>query len=112
MTNTVTIQPQQPGRTSYDPSARLPYPWHLDVSHAESAFEIPVLRQDFWKGNPRALLGFARGDVHEIALTLADFADDPQRAVGMKPVFISDDDEVWSTEVDIASVHDHRSAGT
>lgn len=49
--------------------------------------------QDIWKGDPVALVGFqARFDVKTIDLLLEQWMDDPQRAVGMYPVFVEHTD--------------------
>lgn len=49
--------------------------------------------QDIWKGDPIALIGFqTRFDVQTVDLLLQDWVKDPQRAVGMYPVFVEQTD--------------------
>lgn len=56
---------------------RLPYPLHV----LEDGL---VLRQDFWKGDPWRVIGFAaRVDVHRIDLTWEAAWAEPERAIGM-----------------------------
>ena len=85
---------------------RLPYPFHVDSNG-------DVLRQDFWKGNPTRVIGFAaRLDVHAIDLPWQDALGAPQRAVGMYAV-TSDSKGGWATHtVAIETVTDHRQAPT
>lgn len=53
-----------------------------------NALTCKVEDQDHWKGDPLQLLGFqAAPDVQAIKLFDDRFVEDPQRAVGMYPVF-------------------------
>lgn len=55
---------------------RLPYPFHV---HEDGT----VARQDFWRGDPAAVVGFQnRADVQHVDLWWADVVTDPRRAVG------------------------------
>ncbi len=59
---------------------RLPYPYHV-------AEDGSVQRQDFWRGEPSAIVGFQRRvDVQSVDLYWEDAWKDPQKAVGMYPV--------------------------
>lgn len=56
---------------------RLPYPFHVDEAGN-------VDRQDFWRGEPLAIIGFqADPDVQQVDLHWRDFLKAPQAAVGM-----------------------------
>lgn len=56
---------------------RLPYPLHV----LEDGL---VLRQDFWKGDPWRVAGFARRvDVHRLDLTWEQAWAEPELAIGM-----------------------------
>jgi len=77
----ISIQP------SMTPDMHRPYPYFI-VAEAESDYAGFVLRQDFWKGDPYALVGFQdRFDVQTVDLHLRDFIADPSKAVGKYPVF-------------------------
>jgi hypothetical protein len=70
---------QQSARTN----GVLPYPFHVDAATGD------IGRQDFWRGNPAAVIGFQRdADVHTIDLAWADAVADPQQAVGMFTVTV------------------------
>ena len=70
----ITIQPQQQA------DGRLPYPYHVTESGA-------ILRQDFWSGNPKKLLGFSsEPTAGRIDLSLREFVREPHLALGMCPV--------------------------
>ena len=70
---------------------RQPYPFHVEAATGM------VQRQDFWRGDPLAVIGFAaRLDVHSIDLSWEAAAADPQRAVGMY-VVTADNKGRWST---------------
>ena len=68
----------------------LPYPYIIDNWGN-------VGRQDFWKGEPKRLMGFnSLPEAGDISLLFFDFWDDPEKAVGMFPVF-EDLGGVWKT---------------
>lgn len=67
-----------------------PYPLHVTEGGE-------VLRQDFWKGDPARVIGFAaRVDVRSIDLYWSDAWTEPERAVGMYPV-TADAEGGWAT---------------
>lgn len=77
MATRIRIQP------STLPDLSSPYPW---VIHENGDVED----QPFWNGDPAALVGFqSRFDDHELTLLLSQWWADPQRAVGMYPVFVA-----------------------
>lgn len=68
------------------PDLLKPLPWTIRE-------DGDVEDQDVWKGDPVALVGFqARFDVQTIDLLVKEWMDDPQRAVGMYPVFVEHSD--------------------
>lgn len=61
---------------------RLPYPYFV-------AEDGSVDGQDFWRGEPDAVVGFQDDvDVQRLDLSWADAWQDPQRAVGKFPVLV------------------------
>jgi hypothetical protein len=96
---TYTIQPAQDGVPvgSYDPLKPVPYPFHI-------AADGSVLRQDFWKGDPASLLGFQATEEHHIDLWREEWIHDPQAAVGMFPVFVTDKGQMYSYTLAVAKV--------
>lgn len=79
MTRVISIQP------SMTPDMRRPYPFFI-VGEGEGSGL--VLRQDFWKGEPYALMGFQDAfDVQHVDLHVRDFLAEPEKAVGKYPVF-------------------------
>lgn len=72
----------------------MPYPFFIEPDGS-------VGKQEFWKGDPAKLIGFAkRIDRHEITLPFAKFWKQPGRCLGMYPVFADSKDE-WSTYGDV-----------
>lgn len=68
----------------------LPYPFFVQPGGL-------IGRQDFWRSNPRALVGFAPlDDDHTIEVSLGEFFADPQSAVGLQPV-LADAKGNWAT---------------
>jgi hypothetical protein len=70
-----------------------PYPFHVraDDGHIE--------RQDFWRGNPLQVVGFAeRLDGRAVDVFWRTIAEDPQRAVGMY-VVTADSRGGWATHL-------------
>lgn len=95
-----SIQPAQTSNPTaeYDPKLPLPYPWHIENDGA-------VGRQDFWHGTPSRLVGFQTGDVQRVTLTTeAWMAGDADAAVGLHPVFVDDDGDMWNDERPVTSV--------
>jgi len=68
-----------------------------------------VLQQDFWKGSPLALVGFqADLAVLHVDLFRKDWWKDPQKAVGMYPVFVDSNEHfaVWLLAVETVAVRE------
>lgn len=77
---------------------QLPYPFHVDENGN-------VLRQDFWRGDPAAVIGFQdRVDVQRVNLWWKQVVADPQRAVGKYAVTVDSDGGMATRVVAIASV--------
>lgn len=94
---TITLQPLGFGGTE-------PYPYHIDKRGN-------VERQDFWKGNPKSLIGFCyRPKAGEINLDLKDFLADPLKAVNLFPVFEKADGSWYTlkTIIESVTVHDTK----
>lgn len=68
----------------------VPYPFHIEPSG-------DVARQDFWKGDPAALIGFQQ-DANRQTVDLLNRAwqGDPQEAVGMYPVFVTSEGQMFT----------------
>lgn len=64
-----------------------PYPIHI-------AEDGKVEDQDFWQGDPFAIVGFQKEeDVQKVDLWWADVVNNPESAVGMFPVFVQRKDK-------------------
>ena len=71
-------------------SGKMPYPFHVTQSGL-------VDRQDYWRGDPLLLIGFAAdAEDRSIDVRAVDFAADPAQVQGMHPVFESADGS-WAT---------------
>lgn len=87
MAKIITLQPAE------RKDMTLPYPFFIDENGC-------VGRQEFWRGTPAALIGFAKVQtVHDVSLVLEDFLDHPEAAIGQYPVFAHTDGQ-WFTYVD------------
>ena len=76
----------------------LPYPYYID----KKGF---VGRQDFWRGRPYKLIGFAERPIAGyVDLDFVDFWKVPARAVGMYPVFEYKGGKWFTNTIAIASV--------
>lgn len=83
---------------------RLPYPFHIREDGA-------IDRQDFWKGEPLALIGFQdQIDVLRVDLGLAEFWRYPQTAVGKYAITLDMDGTMNTHLVAIESVTVHEDA--
>lgn len=70
----------QPAPTKDDP-LKLPYPYHIDS-------DGNVGRQEFWRGHPAKLVGFAkRPKAGEVDVEFDDFWMVPEVSVDLYPVF-------------------------
>jgi len=105
MSNVISIQPGQPGEgMGYNVHKPLPYPFHIDPETGRcirgrgtaDLGEAPP-------GDPWVLVGFQTGDVQHVVLFLREFAQDPQKAVGLVPVFI-DERGMFALTVPITNV--------
>lgn len=68
---TITIQPREMENKT------LPYPYHIDKNGL-------VGRQDFWKGRPFKLIGFAKSNkINKINLIFEDWFKNPNKCIGM-----------------------------
>lgn len=95
-----TLQPAQTSDPAapYDPKLPLPYPFHIEDDGS-------VARQDFWRGDPAKLVGFQRGNVQRVVLTVEDWiAGDADAAVGLKPVFVDSDGDLWNDDRPVQTV--------
>lgn len=81
------------------PDLTLPYPFYI----LESG---DVDRQDFWKGDPAALMGFQNDiEVQHVDLLHEDWwKGDPQAAVGKYAVFVDDNGNMWAHKQEITEV--------
>lgn len=70
----ISIQPSE------RPDGVLPYPYHIDETGG-------VGRQEFWKGKPLLLMGFAEKGKHIMSLTFEEFWKKPNDCIGLYPVF-------------------------
>lgn len=97
---TVMIQPVQ------SPDGKLPFPYFIGEDGR-------IGRQDYWKGDPVVLLGFAaRFDVEYVDVMFDEFWADPQSAVG-KYAVLGDSAGSMSTHLSAISnvvVHDDETA--
>lgn len=110
---TISIQPANSPSGAYDVNTPLPYPYHLVVpGRVDKCAPLAVDRQDYWQGDPAELVGFQRGDVQEVVLWPGDFVADPESAVGLRPVFITTDGDMYTitTPIDSVSVYGAVSA--
>lgn len=85
----IRIQPKE------RPDMVLPYPFFIDEKGN-------VGRQDFWKGNPKKLIGFSpikTQDFHKKQIDLRIFLKNPKKAIGMYPIF-AHKDKNWHTYQD------------
>lgn len=88
----VTIQP------AMAPDQSMPLPFHIEPDGS-------VADQDIWKGDPVTLLGFQRErHVQRVNLLCDAFLADPKQALGMYPVFVSDNSDVWALTLPVESV--------
>lgn len=75
MNNTLVIQPVQ-----HNVMEPLPYPWFVGEN-------MRVQRQDYWKGDPLSLVGFAPKDKQEIAVTAKELFDDKDKIAKCKKLY-------------------------
>ena len=97
---TRSIQPTQAGAAfgEYDVHQPVPYPYHIDS-------DGNVLRQDFWRGDPSRLIGFQATREQHVDLFYTDwFKGEADAVVGMYPVFVTDQGEMYTDARPIASV--------
>jgi hypothetical protein len=109
MSTTITVQPGQPGMgMDYDVRQPLPYPFHIDADtgrcvRGRGTADLGEAPED----QPWGLVGFQRGNVQRLVLTVDDFVRDPQAAVGLVPVFVGNG-SIFALTVPVTDVTDHR----
>ena len=73
---------------------KLPYPYHVDQKGN-------VMHQDFWKGNPKQLIGFAPKGKQDIKVLLSDVMENGVEvfkvAGDVEPVF-ADSTDTWYSQ--------------
>ena len=75
-----------------------PYPFFV---HPDGT----IGRQDFWRGSPFRLEGFqADIRVNTVALFLGEFYANPDRAIGLYPVFSNAGGDMWTLTNPISEV--------
>ena len=104
---TITIQPANTPSGEYNVNLPLPYPYHVDAATGD------VGRQEFWKGEPAAVLGFQNDpDVQIIDLLWADAAKHPEDIVGKYVVTANADGGIYNETRPITSVHVNEEAAS
>lgn len=104
----ITIQPANTTDGTYDVHQPVPYPFHIEVATGE------VLRQEFWRGEPASIIGFQNDvDVQTVDLLWRDAVKEPQKMVGLFPVFSRDNGSMFNLTTPITSagtseVDDHE----
>jgi hypothetical protein len=77
---------------------RVPYPFAVKENGE-------VDGQDFWRGDPAAVLGFQNDEeVQRIDVWWSDVVSDPELAVGKFPVMIEESGNIYTYTVKIESV--------
>lgn len=76
------------------PEHDLPYPFVVQPDGS-------IDGQDFWKGEPERLLGFQTGDEQAITMWWRQARIYPDRAIGLRPVFIDRDGTMWAHTRDV-----------
>lgn len=88
MNTVVTLQPQY----RHNGAGEIPRPWHIDLPSGN------VRRQDIFKGDPKQLVGFTSDPaVFEVELMRGEFAEEPARAQGMYPIFVTSGGQLWTS---------------
>ena len=81
----------------------LPYPYHVIVTDGA------IGRQDYWRGDPAMLIGFAdEPGKPDVDILREDWVGEPERAVGCYPVFATAGGEFATGTVPIESVQRGR----
>lgn len=76
----------------------VPYPYYITENG-------DVDRQDFWKGDPSALVGFQNDiNVQQVDLLREDWWNNPHDAIGRHPVFVDDKGHLWAHKQAISEV--------
>lgn len=90
---TITLQP------AMQENFRQPYPFHVDAATGD------VQQQEFWQGDPAAVLGFQdQVDVQRVDLLWQDAAADPDSIVGKYPVMVRAGGGLYTYTVPVESV--------
>ncbi len=99
----ITIQPAQTDDIdAYDPRLPLPYPFHINTEtqlceRGRGSAEYTGEKESWF------LIGFQRRLAQTVVLMAREFFTDPERAVGLVPVW-SDGDKFFTTSGPISSV--------
>lgn len=92
MARQLMIQPET------DENLKQPYPYYIFEDGS-------VGRQDAWRGDPAALLGFQKSlEVQHVDLLREDWWGNPREAVGMYPVFVSTGGRMWALKLPVVKV--------
>lgn len=99
MTRTIHLNQPDTPLGEYNPRIAVPYPYHIEPDGA-------VQRQDFWRGDPKVLLGFQRDRNRQVvAITTREWFEGPAAAVvGMYPVFADSEGGMFSMKLPVKSV--------
>ena len=99
MDTIITIQPANTVSVEYDVNLPLPYPYHVNARTGD------VGRQEFWRGEPVAILGFQNdADVQTMDLLWEDAAKDPDSIVGKYVVMVNANGSIFNETRPITSV--------
>lgn len=103
-TNTLSIHPGQPGEgMNYNVNKPLPYPYHVDADTGDVK-PGPQTNNESWR-----LLGFQPdADTQHVEVWREDWLNEPNTAVGLVPVFVDADGGMFSLDVPVTRVTDHR----
>lgn len=77
---------------------KLPYPFHVNEDGT-------VESQDFWRGDPAAVIGFQNvADVQKVDLWWADAVANPMEITGKFPVMVTDKGKIYTYTLAIESI--------
>lgn len=101
---TITIQPGQPGEgMNYNVHKPLPYPFHVNTETGD-VMSGPHTGNETWR-----LVGFQPdADTQTVTLRREDFAAEPNKAVGLCPVFVDEHGCMFNLTEPITRATDNR----